>query len=68
MQPPVNSLNWILHAGRDDDEHARPRRASLTCNNVYGMLRAVESGFGLASLPDYLAAASTLETSLGRWA
>jgi DNA-binding transcriptional LysR family regulator len=58
-QPPVTSLNWILHAGREDDEHARPRRANLTCNNVYGMLRAVESGLGLASLPDYLAAASS---------
>jgi DNA-binding transcriptional LysR family regulator len=57
-QPPVNSLNWILYAGREEDENARPRPANLTCNNVYGMLRAVESGLGLASLPDYLAAAS----------
>jgi DNA-binding transcriptional LysR family regulator len=56
-QPPVTSLNWILYAGREEDEHARP--ADLTCNNVYGMLRAVESGLGLASLPDYLAAASS---------
>jgi DNA-binding transcriptional LysR family regulator len=61
-QPPVNSLNWILHIGREEDENASPRRAALTCNNVYGMLRAVESGLGLASLPDYLAAATkTLE-------
>ena len=26
-----------------------------TTNNVYGMLRAVESGFGIASVPDYMA-------------
>ena len=31
-----------------------PREASLTINNVFGMLRAAESGLGLASLPDYL--------------
>ncbi len=55
--PPVTSLNWILHAGREDDEHIEPRRPSLTINNVYGMLRATETGLGLASLPDYLAVA-----------
>lgn len=47
-------LNWILFAGREEGEE-RPRRAALTVNNVYGMLRAVQSGLGLASLPDYLA-------------
>jgi DNA-binding transcriptional LysR family regulator len=30
----------------------------LQVNNVYGMLRAVESGLGLASLPDYIGAQS----------
>ncbi len=49
-------LNWILYAGREEGEAERPRRAALRVNNVYGMLRAVESGLGLASLPDYLAA------------
>lgn len=54
-QAPVVSLNWILHAGREDDEmNGRPRLAHFTCNNVYGMLRAVSAGTGLASLPDYL--------------
>jgi len=51
--PPVPSLNWILHVGIED-EAAAPRKASLMINNVYGMLRAVEAGLGLASLPDYL--------------
>jgi DNA-binding transcriptional LysR family regulator len=27
----------------------------LEINNVYGMLLAVESGFGIASVPDYMA-------------
>ena len=27
----------------------------LEINNVYGMLRAVQSGFGIASVPDYMA-------------
>lgn len=48
-------LNWILYAGLEEGEQDRPRRAALRVNNVYGMLRAVESGLGLASLPDYLA-------------
>jgi len=52
-QPPVASLNWILAAGRDDEE-VRSRQPTFTVNNVYGMLRACESGLGLASLPDYL--------------
>ena len=44
------------------DRRARGRRATpaarsaaLEINNVFGMLRAAESGLGLASLPDYLA-------------
>ena len=31
----------------------------LRVNNVYGIFRAVESGLGIASLPDYLAREST---------
>jgi len=49
-------LNWILYAGLEEGEIERPRKAALRVNNVYGMLRAVQSGLGLASLPDYLAA------------
>jgi DNA-binding transcriptional LysR family regulator len=57
MPPPVPSLNWVLIAGQE--EHGvTPRRASLMINNVYGMLRAVERGLGIASLPDYLCAGS----------
>jgi DNA-binding transcriptional LysR family regulator len=51
---PVPTLNWSLVAGLDEDELAPRRRPVLQINNVYGMLRAVESGLGLASLPDYI--------------
>ncbi len=55
VPPPAASLNWILQAGLEDDENAQDRNAALQVNNVFGMLRAAESGFGLTSLPDYLA-------------
>jgi DNA-binding transcriptional LysR family regulator len=56
--PPVPSLNWVLIAGRDENDSRSPRRAALTINNVFGMLRAAERGLGVASLPDYLGAGS----------
>lgn len=49
---PMRELDWARRAGRED---ASPRTPQLEINNVYGMLRAVESGFGIASLPDYIA-------------
>ncbi len=52
--PPVPSLNWILEAGRDEDDPRPPREPALSINNVYGMLRAAQKGVGIASLPDYL--------------
>jgi DNA-binding transcriptional LysR family regulator len=54
MPPPVPSLNWVLTAGREDDSERPSRKATLRVNNVFAMLRAVESGLGLATLPDYL--------------
>lgn len=49
---PMRELDWAIRAGRDDD---KPRTPLLEINNVYGMQRAVESGLGIASLPDYMA-------------
>jgi DNA-binding transcriptional LysR family regulator len=51
-RPPVRPINWLWEAG------ARPgyeRRPIFTVNNVYGILRAVESGLGVAALPDFMA-------------
>ena len=56
--PPVPSLNWVLIAGRADEDLRPPRRPTLLINNVYGMLRAAERGLGVASLPDYLCSTS----------
>ena len=46
----LQDLNWITHAGGAEP----PREPMLVVNNVYGLLQAVESGVGLAALPDYL--------------
>ncbi len=56
--PPVPSLNWVVIAGRAEDDLRPPRRPTLLINNVYGMLRAAERGLGVASLPDYLCSTS----------
>ena len=52
------SLNWVLTAGKDEEEAGPARTPSVTVNNVFGMMRAAECGLGLASLPDYLGTAS----------
>ena len=51
--PPAPSLNWLTHVGQGEREPLR--QAKLTVNNVIAMLRAVETGMGIATLPDYLA-------------
>ena len=49
MSTPVAGINWVLEAGASS-----PRRPALTVNSVYGIYRAVRSGFGIAALPYYL--------------
>ncbi len=51
--PPVTEINWLQKAGRKQGLHLVP---VLTVNNVYGLLLAVESDVGVASLPDYMIA------------
>ena len=53
---PLRDVNWAQRVGRDE---APPRSPTLTINNVFGMLRAVESGLGIADLPDYMVPASS---------
>ena len=50
-RPPVPDVNWLLRVGRDSGKLRRP---ALTVNNVYGILRAVQSGAGLAALPEFM--------------
>ncbi|HLJ63694.1 MAG TPA: LysR family transcriptional regulator [Stellaceae bacterium] len=55
-RPPVRNVNWLLEAG------ARPgyeRQPILTVNNVYAILRAAESGLGIAAIPDFMAGEAT---------
>jgi len=49
--PPVARGNWRLEAGLP---RARRRKAALRVNNVYGIFRAVQSGLGIGSLPEYM--------------
>jgi DNA-binding transcriptional LysR family regulator len=49
-RPPVDNMNWLLEAGHSTEADRRP---VLKVNNIYGMFRAVQSGLGIAALPDY---------------
>lgn len=48
---PMDDINWLLSFGRAGE---RPRKPALTVNSVYGILRAVINGTGIAALPYYL--------------
>jgi DNA-binding transcriptional LysR family regulator len=48
--PPFPDVNWILRAGGLD----LARRSVLSVNNFVGILKAVETGIGVAALPDYM--------------
>ncbi len=52
-RPPLPNARWLLEEGAQPDR----RRPVLTLNSVYGVFRAVQSGIGVAPLPDYLAQA-----------
>jgi DNA-binding transcriptional LysR family regulator len=47
----LQSSNWLVSAGRNGKG---PRAPWLVINNVLGVLRACQAGFGIAMLPDYL--------------
>lgn len=48
-RPPVTNINWLLELIRSRDLHPR----ILKVNNIYAMYRAVQTGVGIATLPDY---------------
>lgn len=50
-RPPIDEVNWLAETGR---RPGAPRRAAVEVNSLTGMLRAVQSGLGLAALPDYM--------------
>ena len=49
---PLSDTNWILTTGQK--KNSKPRKPHVTINNLYGLLVAVETGAGLAALPDYM--------------
>ncbi|WP_119679169.1 LysR family transcriptional regulator [Indioceanicola profundi] len=48
---PVPNINWLLHVG---EPPGGERRTTLRVNSLYAISRAVQSGLGIGSLPDYV--------------
>ena len=48
--PPVADLNWVLNF----ESSGMTRSPVLQVNSIYGIFRAVQSGMGIAALPDYM--------------
>ncbi len=49
---PVYNPDWVLKLGTKE---GKKRKSIMKVNSVYGLLLAVQSGVGLAALPDYIA-------------
>ena len=50
-RPPTRNTNWLLTEGING---GRKRKPVLQVSNIYGIFRAVQSGLGIAALPDYM--------------
>jgi DNA-binding transcriptional LysR family regulator len=50
-RPPVPEVNWLLRIGERDQA---PRRAVMTVNNVYAIMRSVAAGGGIGALPEFM--------------
>jgi DNA-binding transcriptional LysR family regulator len=48
---PLSQTDWILKVGKKDSSKRKP---VMRVNNIYSLLLSVESGVGLAALPDYM--------------
>jgi DNA-binding transcriptional LysR family regulator len=46
----IRGVNWLLDVGRKGP----PRAPVLAVNSIFGIMKAVESGAGIAALPSYL--------------
>ncbi len=49
--PPLGNPNWLLEEGALPGQ---PRQPILRVNSIYGIYRAVQSGLGIAALPEYM--------------
>ncbi len=53
---PFAEVNWLLKIfNASSFSHNIPQKVPFQINNMIGILKAVESGMGVASLPDYIA-------------
>jgi DNA-binding transcriptional LysR family regulator len=50
---PIPGMDWASRLGRA--EGAEPRSAVIEVNTIYGVMKAVQAGMGIAALPDYVA-------------
>ncbi len=50
-RPPTASVNWLMEAGTKPGTERRP---ILKVNNVNGIYRAVQSGLGIGSIPNFM--------------
>lgn len=50
-RPPTQNANWLLTEGAPKDTVRKP---ILQVSNIYGIFRAVQSGVGIAALPEYM--------------
>jgi DNA-binding transcriptional LysR family regulator len=55
-RPPVPDVNWLMRVGLKPGARRKP---VLTVNNVYAILRAVQSGVGVGSLPEFMVQGAT---------
>jgi len=49
----MRNVDWLERLGR---EEGNVRKPAMTIDNVYALMKAVQSGVGIAGLPDYVAA------------
>ncbi|VAV88134.1 Transcriptional regulator, LysR family [hydrothermal vent metagenome] len=49
----MRNVDWLEHLGRDN---GKTREPAMTIDNIYALMKAVQSGVGIAGLPDYVAA------------
>lgn len=61
MRAPFANVNWLMQEGA---KPSMQRRSALKINSLFAMLKAVESGLGIASLPDYMVADSPKVTKI----
>lgn len=53
---PLADVNWLLNKTADLSKQRKP---IFTVNNIYALMLAIESGLGVAALPDYVARGNT---------